>query len=164
MLIFIALILIGNLSRFWHSEEPVDKFCEGYNYVDTMADINERKVSLTNKCFRFCFSFLYFVDKGKPLQIVKLGSGCVQKLKLNEKNLETILLHPDVKDKPVVIVSVVGAYKTGKSFLLGFLLKYFEEGVILLRPTIDLIIYFLINVIFISAFTMMICFGGRVYI
>ncbi|XP_078339000.1 atlastin-2-like [Crassostrea virginica] len=35
-----------------------------------------------------------------------------------------VLLHPDVKDKPVVIVSVAGPFREGHAPLLGFFLKY----------------------------------------
>ena len=53
----------------------------------------------------------------------------VYKLKLNEENLKRVMLHPQVKDKPVVIVSVAGEFRTGKSFLLNIFLKYLESGV-----------------------------------
>lgn len=47
-------------------------------------------------------------------------------MELIKENLEKIVLHPDVKDRFVVIVSIAGAFRKGKSFLLGFLLKYLE--------------------------------------
>nr|XP_022335990.1 uncharacterized protein LOC111132471 [Crassostrea virginica] len=72
-------------------------------------------------------------DKGESLEIVRLQKetgkdGVVYKLKLNEENLKSIMLHPEVKDKPVVIVSVAGEFRTGKSFLLNIFLKYLECG------------------------------------
>ncbi|XP_039283438.1 atlastin, partial [Nilaparvata lugens] len=48
------------------------------------------------------------------------------KFGLNERALTTILLHPDVKDRSVVIVSVAGAFRKGKSFILDFFLRYMK--------------------------------------
>lgn len=43
------------------------------------------------------------------------------------------MLHADVKDNPVMIVSIAGALRKGKSFLLGFFLKYLEAEVTTLK-------------------------------
>lgn len=48
---------------------------------------------------------------------------------LNEENLNSVLLQNHVKDKKVVVVSVAGAFRKGKSFLLNFMLRYLESGV-----------------------------------
>ncbi|XP_037072065.1 atlastin-1-like [Pollicipes pollicipes] len=45
---------------------------------------------------------------------------------LNHKNLESILFPDDVLDKPVVVISVAGAFRKGKSFLLDMMLRYLE--------------------------------------
>jgi atlastin len=42
---------------------------------------------------------------------------------LNEEALERILLDKRVRDKKVIVVSVAGAYRKGKSFLLDFFLR-----------------------------------------
>lgn len=63
-------------------------------------------------------------ELGVPLQI-KDGK-IIHELELNNENLEKIMLHPEVKDRPIVIVSIAGAFRKGKSFLLGFILKYLE--------------------------------------
>lgn len=81
--------------------------------------------------------FFFFTDlsrNAKSLQIVKINSKVVQgeilhELKLNARNLKKIMLHPDVKDNKVMIVSIAGALRKGKSFLLGFVLKYLEAQV-----------------------------------
>nr|XP_034337973.1 atlastin-1 isoform X2 [Crassostrea gigas] len=70
-------------------------------------------------------------EKGEPLQIIKVtdkksGGDIIHGLELNEENLKRILLHPFVKDIPVVIISITGAFRKGKSFLLGFFLKFLE--------------------------------------
>lgn len=43
--------------------------------------------------------------------------------------LETLLLHDNVKDREIVAISITGAYRKGKSFLLNFLLRYLYETV-----------------------------------
>ncbi|KAH6923379.1 hypothetical protein HPB50_000506 [Hyalomma asiaticum] len=59
---------------------------------------------------------------GKPVQIVSIGPD--QTVQLNKQELERILLAANVKDKPVAVVSIIGAFRKGKSFLLNFLLRY----------------------------------------
>lgn len=56
------------------------------------------------------------------IQIVK--SEEKHKFILDHEALERILLQDHVKDKHVVVVSVAGAFRKGKSFLLDFLLRY----------------------------------------
>ncbi|KAM7445038.1 putative RING-H2 finger protein [Porites harrisoni] len=46
---------------------------------------------------------------------------------LDEKALEDILLHESVRDKKVAVVSVAGAFRKGKSFLLDFFLRYLDR-------------------------------------
>lgn len=48
---------------------------------------------------------------------------------LNTKALEQILLEPEVRDMEVVVVSVAGAFRKGKSFLLDFMLRYMNKKV-----------------------------------
>lgn len=56
---------------------------------------------------------------------VKNGRN-IHGLELKIENLEKIMFHPDVKEYPVVIISIAGSFRKGKSFLLGFFLKYLE--------------------------------------
>lgn len=60
--------------------------------------------------------------KGRPLQIVFARDD--HSFDLNEDLLKQVLLHPTVADKKVVVVSVAGAFRKGKSFLLDFCLRY----------------------------------------
>lgn len=63
---------------------------------------------------------------GQPRQIVhpKEGGGFY----VDHQALQSILLADAIKDKPVTVVAVAGAYRTGKSFLLNFLLRYLRNG------------------------------------
>ncbi|XP_076807523.1 atlastin-3-like isoform X2 [Clavelina lepadiformis] len=47
---------------------------------------------------------------------------------LNEEALFHVFCHPDVIDNPVMIISVAGAMREGKSFLLNLFLMYLESG------------------------------------
>ena len=46
---------------------------------------------------------------------------------LNLENLKEIVQRPHVRDKRVMVLSVAGAFRKGKSFLLDFLLRYLKK-------------------------------------
>lgn len=60
--------------------------------------------------------------KARPLQIVKTEDD--HTFVLDEETLSEVLLQDDIKDRFVVVVSVAGAFRKGKSFLLDFFLRY----------------------------------------
>ncbi|XP_041723096.1 atlastin-2 isoform X5 [Coregonus clupeaformis] len=62
-------------------------------------------------------------EKARPIQIV-LAHEDDHKFELDTAALETLLLQEDVRDLNVVVVSVAGAFRKGKSFLLDFMLRY----------------------------------------
>lgn len=66
------------------------------------------------------------VTGGQAVQIFSRRDG--GGFELNEEKLREILLHPDVQDKPVVVISVAGAFRKGKSFLLNIFLRYMHNG------------------------------------
>ncbi|KAK8781664.1 hypothetical protein V5799_016995 [Amblyomma americanum] len=61
---------------------------------------------------------------GQEVQVLKTNG---RRLKLDGAALRRILLADRVKDKPVVVVSAVGAFRKGKSFLLNFFLRYLRN-------------------------------------
>ncbi|OAD53941.1 Atlastin [Eufriesea mexicana] len=64
-------------------------------------------------------------DLGHPVQIVLAQPD--HTFELNEEALEKILLEDDIKNRSVVVVSVAGAFRKGKSFLLDFFLRYMNS-------------------------------------
>lgn len=63
--------------------------------------------------------------KAGPVQIV-LANEDEHSFELDAAALEKILLQDHVKDLNVVVVSVAGAFRKGKSFLLDFMLRYMQ--------------------------------------
>lgn len=80
------------------------------------------------------------VGVARPVQIV-LANEEEHSFSLNEEALERLLLREEVQDLNVVVVSVAGAFRKGKSFLLDFMLRYMYKqvgewvGLLLLVPS-----------------------------
>uniref|UniRef100_A0A672NI99 Atlastin-2-like n=1 Tax=Sinocyclocheilus grahami TaxID=75366 RepID=A0A672NI99_SINGR len=78
------------------------------------------------------------MSSSDPLLEELEASGAVQivisdeqhhQFSLDEEALEQILLQERVRDLHVVVVSVAGAFRKGKSFLLDFMLRYMYSQV-----------------------------------
>lgn len=65
--------------------------------------------------------------KGHAVQVITPSED--HQFELDEEALESILLADRVKDKKVVVLSVAGAFRKGKSFLLDFCLRYLNSQV-----------------------------------
>lgn len=61
-----------------------------------------------------------------PVQIVLAHED--HTFSLDEEALSALLLRKDIANKHVVVVSVAGAFRKGKSFLLDFMLRYLKAG------------------------------------
>lgn len=79
---------------------------------------------------RPCVYFQPVTEEKKPgpVQIV-LANEDEHSFELDAAALEKILLQDHVKDLNVVVVSVAGAFRKGKSFLLDFMLRYMHSQV-----------------------------------
>lgn len=60
--------------------------------------------------------------EARPIQIVTTEDD--HTFVLDEDTLTEVLLQDHIKDRFVVVVSVAGAFRKGKSFLLDFFLRY----------------------------------------
>ncbi|KAM3863430.1 atlastin-2-like [Diretmus argenteus] len=65
-------------------------------------------------------------EEARPVQIV-LANEEEHSFELDAAALEKILLQDHVKDLNAVVVSVAGAFRKGKSFLLDFMLRYMHS-------------------------------------
>lgn len=65
-------------------------------------------------------------DNGTAVQIISFQN---HRLQLNVEEFYRILETGNLKDHYVVVVSVAGNLRTGKSFLLNFFLKYLRARV-----------------------------------
>ncbi|XP_050664575.1 atlastin isoform X2 [Leptidea sinapis] len=61
----------------------------------------------------------------RGVQVVNTGPG--HTFVLDEDALAELLLQDDVRDRAVVVISVAGAFRKGKSFLLDFFLRYMHH-------------------------------------
>uniref|UniRef100_A0A452I4A6 GB1/RHD3-type G domain-containing protein n=1 Tax=Gopherus agassizii TaxID=38772 RepID=A0A452I4A6_9SAUR len=99
----------GDAARRGQRAGPPDKSLEEDALVDSDALVNsEDEADLKTPC---------------PIQIV-LAHEDDHNFELDEEALENILLQEHIKDLNIVVVSVAGAFRKGKSFLLDFMLRY----------------------------------------
>lgn len=66
-------------------------------------------------------------NSARPIQIVEPAEHHSFRLELN--NLKQILQADEIKNRNVVVVSIAGAFRKGKSFLLNFFIRYLNAKV-----------------------------------
>lgn len=59
---------------------------------------------------------------GKPMNLMKFDDE--ENIIIDAETLDNTFLHPEVKDRKIVAVSIVGAFRKGKSFLMDYALRY----------------------------------------
>ena len=57
-----------------------------------------------------------------------INNASQNRYELDEKSLRKLIRDNDVGDLPAMIISVAGAFRKGKSFLLNFILRYLESA------------------------------------
>lgn len=92
-------------------------------YLSSTYSINTpfKRLTCSYKDFFLQCEVVYKMNSPCALQIVKIQN---HKFKLNDGFLIKILQNPEIRDRKVVVISVAGAFRKGKSFLLGFFLRY----------------------------------------
>lgn len=59
-----------------------------------------------------------------PPRAIQIIDQVDHSIKLNTEKLELILEHENIRNRHVVVISIAGAFRQGKSFLLNFFLKF----------------------------------------
>jgi len=63
----------------------------------------------------------------KPIQIIIRDSEDKHKFRLNDEGLRKILLEKSIKDLPIAVLSVAGAFRKGKSFLINLFMNHLKN-------------------------------------
>lgn len=63
---------------------------------------------------------------GRALNIVQFVE---EKLQFDKSELDSLLLHPQVKDRKIVVFTIVGAFRKGKSFFMDYCLRFMYANV-----------------------------------
>ena len=74
-------------------------------------------------------SYTEVSSPGTPQAVQIVQAKPDHTFELDHEALQEILLSEEVRDRKVVVLSVAGAFRKGKSFLLDFLLRYLTRGV-----------------------------------
>lgn len=83
--------------------------------------------SFADKAYEWSSEEEESVRKAGPVQVLIVKDD--HSFELDEAALNRILLSEAVRDKEVVAVSVAGAFRKGKSFLMDFMLRYMYNKV-----------------------------------
>jgi atlastin len=64
---------------------------------------------------------------GKPANVLKFTD--TKEVIIDKAELDKMFLHPDVKNRKVVVFSIIGAFRRGKSFFLDYCLRFLYANV-----------------------------------
>jgi hypothetical protein len=64
---------------------------------------------------------------GHPVQLLTIDEN--EKFVFNKEGIEELLLNGNIEDHTAVVVSIAGDFRTGKSFLLDFFLRFLDSKV-----------------------------------
>ena len=63
-----------------------------------------------------------------PVQLLNIN-GNDGELQFNQNTVNDLFMNPKLADRNVVVFSIVGAFRKGKSFLLNYVLRYLYSNV-----------------------------------
>jgi hypothetical protein len=95
----------------------------------------------------------FLADSGLPGRPRIVATFCETNATIDDLSFRQILLHPLVKNRKIVAVSIVGIVKKGKSFLLDYMLRYLYynvSGIVYLHlvyETLPQLFYYLIYLV-----------------
>lgn len=84
-------------------------------------------ISLVVGIFCLKISSTHLSTSPRAIQIISSDDHSLQ---LKDDLLKSILENENIKDRHIVVVSIAGGFRQGKSFLLNFKLKYLDAQVI----------------------------------
>lgn len=64
---------------------------------------------------------------GNIVNVLKFGEH--NQVIVDNAELDKMFSHPDVKDRKIMVFSIIGAFRTGKSFFLDYCLRYLYANV-----------------------------------
>ena len=67
---------------------------------------------------------------GKPITVMKFSD--IGEVIVDNDEVEKIMNHPEIEDRKIVILSLIGAFRGGKSYLLNYCLRFLYAHVSLI--------------------------------
>lgn len=116
--------------RCCEQSQPINDVSNQIYLNDIFFLFTESNLGLRERIETFSMDDLPVRDTeipGWPVQIVLANPD--HSFELDEDALAQILHQDEIKDRSVVVVSVAGAFRKGKSFLLDFFLRYMNSKV-----------------------------------
>lgn len=104
---------------------PVKRFCHCQR--NSLAISSSSRVTKSSFLFPEVSDYEDTLNKPHAVPIILANDN--HTFKLDEEALRRVLLRDELKDRYAVVVSVAGAFRHGKSFLLDFFLRYLSSKV-----------------------------------
>ena len=67
--------------------------------------------------------------RASPVQLLHLATGEKSDINYNVETVKNLFLDPKLQDRNVVVFSIIGAFRKGKSFLMNYVLRYMYANV-----------------------------------